>query len=62
MICSYAAMDKEKLEGLKALEKELGSILLAFSCKEVTPAKLSSEQLEKIKNLEKELGMVIVAI
>ncbi len=62
MICSYAAMEKEKLDSLQNLEKDLGAILLAFSCKVVKPAQLSSEQLEKIKELEKELGVVIVAI
>ncbi len=62
MLCSYASMEKEHLDNLQGLEKDIGAVLLAFSCKAVKPAQLTPEQLEKIKNLEKELGVVIVAV
>ena len=44
------------------LEKELGTPLLAFSCRDLQPADLSEEQLDKIKALETRLGMSLVAV
>ncbi len=62
MICSYAAMDDNKLETLQRVEKEMGQTLLAFSCHEMRPAQLTPEQLERIQALEEDLGVVIVAL
>ncbi len=62
MLCSFAAIEDDKLKPLQELENDLGRTLLAFSCHEAKPAELTPDQLEKIKKLEQRLGLVVVAI
>ncbi len=62
MICGYAKLDQDKINALQGMEKDMGTILLAFSCQAIKPAELTSEQLERIKEVEEELGVVIVAV
>jgi len=62
VICSYPSLDKEKLDSLQHLEKELGRTFLAYSCQQMEPAQLKPEELARIQSLEKDLGVVIVAL
>jgi hypothetical protein len=62
MMCNLSSLKSEELLRINELEKELGTPLLAFSCRELKPAEISQEQLEKIKALETRLGMSLVAV
>jgi hypothetical protein len=64
MLCSLSTkLGSEDLKAIMALEKELGTPLLAFSCRtELKPADVSGEQLAKIKALEGKLGLSLVAV
>lgn len=62
MLCCYPQLSKDKIEQIKALEKEIGKTMLAISCQAVQPSQLTGEQLAKVKALEKSTGMVLVAV
>jgi hypothetical protein len=47
---------------VQSLEKETGTTILAFSCKDLKPKMLTAEQLAKIQKLEKELSLSLVAV
>ena len=53
MLCSLSNLDHKNLTADQALEKERGTTLLAFSCKDLNPSMLTAEQLAKIQKLEK---------
>jgi hypothetical protein len=55
-------LDNINLEAIQTLEKELGKMLLSFSCYDIEPAVIDDESLSKISALEKKLGVVLVAI
>lgn len=63
MLCSLSTkLGPEEIKAINALEKELATPLLAFSCHDVKPANVNAEQLSKIQALEKRLGMSLVAV
>jgi hypothetical protein len=62
MLCSFSTLDNANLEAIQALEKELGKMLLSFSCHDIEPAVIDDESLSKIGELEKKLGVVLVAV
>jgi hypothetical protein len=62
MMCSFAALDGEKLDAVQGLEKKLGKVLLAFSCKDVNAETLSEEELAELKRVEEKLGLALVAV
>ncbi len=63
MLCSLSTkLGPEDIKAINALEKELATPLLAFSCHDVKPAEVNAEQLSKIQDLEKRLGMSLVAV
>ena len=62
MLCSFSNLDNTNLEVIQSLEKELGKMLLSFSCHDIEPAVIDDESLSKISALEKKLGVVLVAI
>ena len=64
MLCSLSTkLGSKDLEAISALEKELGTPLLAFTCRsELKPAEVSGDQLAKIKALEGKLGLSLVAV
>jgi len=63
MLCSLSTkLGPEDIKAINALEKELATPLLAFSCHDVKPADVDAEQLSKIQALEKRLGMSLVAV
>ena len=64
MLCSLSTkLGSEDLKAISALEKELGTPLLAFSCRaELKPAEVTGDGLAKIKALEGKLGLSLVAV
>ncbi len=64
MLCSLSTkLGSEDLMAINALEKELGTPLLAFSCRsDLKPADVTGDQLAKIKALETKLGLSLVAV
>ena len=63
MLCSIATkLGESELRDIAALEKELGTTMLAFSCHAVDAASLSDVELERIKALEDRLGVALVAV
>ena len=62
MLCSFSTLDNATLEAIQSLEKELGNMLLSFSCQDIEPAMIDDEALSKISELEKKLGVVLVAV
>jgi hypothetical protein len=59
MICGYSEnLNKDDLNVVTGLEKELGKTIMAFSCRDMIPEELSNEQFTKIKDAEKRLGVV----
>ena len=62
MLCSFSTLDNANLEAIQALEKELGKMLLSFSCHDIESAVIDDEALSKISELEKKLGVVLVAV
>jgi hypothetical protein len=53
-------VDEEGVAQIQALEKETGTLIMAYTTPSV-PAELSSEQLDKIKALEEKLCVRLVA-
>lgn len=62
MLCSLSNLDQNKVMAVQSLEKETGTTILAFSCKDLKPTMLTAEQLTKIQKLEKELSLSLVAV
>ncbi len=63
MLCSLSTKLKpEALQAISALEKELATPLLAYSCHQIRTAEISPEHLTKIQALERKLGISLVAV
>jgi hypothetical protein len=63
MICSLSTkLDEKALGEIQSLEEKLGKTLLAFSCHELKPHKVSDDELSKIQSLENKLGISLVAV
>lgn len=63
MICSLSTkLDGNALDEIQSLERKLGKTLLAFSCHELKPHKISEEELTSIQSLENKLGISLVAV
>lgn len=62
MLCSFSTLDNNSLESIQALEKDLGRMLLSFTCHQIEPAEIKDEELSKISELENKLGVVLVAV
>jgi hypothetical protein len=61
-MCSYARLDGGQLEAVQSLEKKMGKVLLAFSCKDVNAEALSEEELAELRKGEEKLGLALVAV
>ncbi|HML21469.1 MAG TPA: hypothetical protein PKD09_07475 [Aggregatilinea sp.] len=57
---SFADLDRDTLEKVRALESELGTVILAVK-PALKPADLTPEQVEKLKAKERELGLILLA-
>ncbi|QTA93905.1 hypothetical protein [Desulfonema magnum] len=62
MLCSFATLENDKVDEIKALEKEIGKTMVAFSCHDVKATQLSEDELAKIKKLEDKMGLSLVAV
>jgi hypothetical protein len=56
----YAKLNKDDLNKIQSLEKETGTILLAYE-NDTPYAKLTDEQVKRIQQLEKDLGVILLA-
>lgn len=56
----FARLDKEKISKLQALEKELGTYVLAFE-PVMKIANLPPEKLKMLQDAEEELGVILIA-
>jgi hypothetical protein len=56
----YARLNKDALTKIQALEKETGTLLVAYET--ASPyANLTEEQVRRIQQMEKELGVILLA-
>jgi len=62
MLCSLSNLDKEKIKSIESAEKKIGKTLLAFSCHDTPPAKLTEEEVTLVKETETKLGICLVAV
>ena len=63
MLCGYSGnLKANDLEAIAALEKDLGSQLLALSCSDMSMAQLQADQMAKVQDLESKLGVLLVAV
>ncbi len=62
MLYPLANLEADKLNAVKALEKEIGSPVVAFTAVDANTANLPEDQLEKLQELENELDVVLVAV
>lgn len=62
MLYPIASLDAEKISAIQALEKELGSPIVALSEVDSGNAELSDDKLKKLQQLEKELDLVLLAV
>lgn len=62
MICSLSNLKENDLTEISALEKDLGKVLLAFSCRDLKIAELKEAELNRIKTLEDKMGISLVAL
>lgn len=62
MLCGLSHLDEAKLEEIKSVEQKMGKTLLAYTCHDLGPEKLSDDEIAQIKEAEKNLGVVLVAV
>ena len=62
MLYSFATLEQDKLKAIQALEKEIGTPVVALESIDAAAVKLGNERLKKLRNLEQELGVVLVAV
>ena len=62
MLCSLSKLEEKDLDEIRALEKDLGKTVLAFSCHKTDPAALDDDKLARLQALENRLGMSLVAV
>lgn len=62
MLYACTTIDQDRLTQVQALERELGTTLLALTPIKADPAPLPAQDLGKIRALEDELGVVLVAV
>ena len=56
----YAKLNKDDLNKLQTLEKEIGKVILAYE-PDSPYAELSEDQIRRLQQLEKELGVILLA-
>ncbi len=59
---SLAGLGSDQIQQIKALEKQLGTTILAFKGHEAKLAELSSDQLATLKQSEGKLGLTLIAV
>lgn len=56
-----AKVDQQQLSEIKALEEQLGTVVLAMDSQQNTYAELDASQLAELQAAEKKLGVVMLA-
>jgi hypothetical protein len=63
MLCSLATkLDQGQLDEISALERDLGTPILAFACHQMEAAPMDAAQIDRIVALENKLGVALVAV
>ncbi len=62
MLYSVAKLESGRVEEIRALEKEIGKTLVAFSGHDIKTCELSEDHLSKLKGLEEKTGLALVAV
>jgi len=62
MLCTFAQLDREKLEAIQSLEKKLGKTVIAFSCQDIGITPLKEDEIARMRDLEQKLGLALVAV
>jgi len=62
MLVNVSPLDESGVAEVRALERETGRTLLAFSTLPVVSDELGEEDLGKIRTLEQRLGVMLVAV
>ena len=62
MIFSYALLTAEQLHAVQALERELGTTIVAFEGTDVSMRSLSPEALDRLRQEEQRTGLTLVAV
>jgi len=62
MLYHYALLNREQLDRITRLEKELGITLVAFQAQDVPFAKLRPDQMAQVQQLEEELQLSLLAV
>ncbi len=62
MLYPLATLETATLDAIQALEKDLGTPVVALAGVEAETCKLKQEQLARLQKLEAELGVVLVAL
>ncbi|WP_170574026.1 hypothetical protein [Ruegeria atlantica] len=62
MLYPIATLGSDTLNAVRALEKEIGSPVVALAALDTDTATLPKEDLRKLQVLENELGIVLVAV
>ncbi|MCC6346999.1 MAG: hypothetical protein IT388_07385 [Nitrospirales bacterium] len=62
MMCTIPQLDGSKLKEVQSLEQKIGKTLVAYTCQDVAPAKLSETEISQLKETEQKLGVVLVAV
>ncbi len=61
MLCTYARLDEKQMAALRELEIMHNLRVIALTCRDIRPAKLTKAQEEAVKKAEQELGVVLLA-
>ena len=62
MLFPLATLAEDKLNAVRALEKEIGNPIVALAAVDTDTAPLQKNDLRKLQELENELGVVLVAV
>ncbi|MCC6347949.1 MAG: hypothetical protein IT388_12235 [Nitrospirales bacterium] len=62
MMCTIPQLDGSKLKEVQSLEQKIGKTLVAYTCQDVAPAKLSDMEISQLKETEQKLGVLLVAL
>jgi hypothetical protein len=61
-VSKYARLNKDELDKVQTLEKQINKIVLAYEPDKQSPyADLNEAQVEKIRALEREFGVTLLA-
>jgi hypothetical protein len=62
VIYSFAMLTADQLHRIQALEKELGTTIVAFSAQDVAMEQLTPEALRRLREEEECTGLTLLAV